>query len=52
VGFPNATSQQGFDSWFFKLPNLEQVIDIPTGYSDSQVEFYVGEVKVDLGVHS
>lgn len=52
VGFPNATSQQGFDSWFFKLPNLEQVIDIPTGYNDSQVEFYVGEVTVDLGIHS
>jgi len=52
VDFPAATSQQGFDSWFFQLPNLEQVIDIPSGYNDSQVEFYVGEVEVDLGVHS
>ncbi|HKZ93050.1 MAG TPA: hypothetical protein VJ249_00515 [Candidatus Bathyarchaeia archaeon] len=52
VDFPAKTSQQGFDSSFFHLPSLEQVIDVPSGYSDSQLEFYVGEVKVDLGVHS
>jgi hypothetical protein len=52
VDFPNATSQQGFDSWFFQLPSLEQVIDVPSGYNDSQVEFYVGEVEVDLGIHA
>jgi hypothetical protein len=52
VGFPAETSQQGFDASFFHFSNLEQVIDVPLGYSDSQLEFYIGEVKVDLGVHS
>jgi len=52
VDFPAETSQQGFDASFFHFSNLEQVIDVPLGYSDSQLEFYIGEVKVDLGVHS
>jgi hypothetical protein len=52
VGFPAETSQQGFDASFFHFSSLEQVIDVPPGYSDSQLEFYIGEVKVDLGVHS
>jgi hypothetical protein len=52
VNFPAETSDQGFDVSFFHFASLEQVIDVPIGYSDSQLEFYVGEVKVDLGVHS
>jgi len=52
VGFPSAASQKGFDASFFKFPIVEQVFDIPAGYSDSQVELYVAEVQVDVGVHS
>lgn len=52
VDFPAATRQQGFDASFFHFPSLEQVFDVPAGYSDSQLELYIGEVKVDLGVHS
>jgi len=52
VAFPTETSQQGFDASFFHFSSLEQVIDVQPGYSDSQLEFYIGEVKVDLGVHS
>lgn len=51
VDFPYATSQMGFDESFFKFPMIEQTIDIPVGYSDSQAELYIGEVKVDLGAH-
>jgi len=51
VDFPNETSQQGFDASFFHFPSLYQVIDVPPGYSDSILEFYFGEVKVELGVH-
>lgn len=52
VGFPSATSQEGFDASFFKFPIVEQVFDVPVGYSDLQVELYIAEVKVDLGVYS
>jgi hypothetical protein len=52
VGFPEATSQQGFDGTFFNFPVIEQIFGTPVGYSDSQLELYVGEVEVDLGVHS
>jgi hypothetical protein len=52
VGFPAETSQKGFDTSFFKFPTVEQVFDIPVGYSDSQVELYIAEVEVDLGLHS
>jgi len=52
VTFPAETSQQGFDASFFHFPKLEQVIDVPPGYNDSQLEFYTGEVQVNLGVHS
>lgn len=52
VDFPSETSQQGFDEEFFQFPSLYQVIDVPPGYSDSVLEFYSGEVEVELGVHS
>jgi hypothetical protein len=52
VGFPEATSQQGFDASFFHFPCVEQIFSPPGGYSDSQLELYIGEVEVDLGVHS
>jgi hypothetical protein len=51
VDFPSAISQMGFDESFFKFPMIEQTFDIPVGYSDSQVELYIGEVRVDLGAH-
>jgi hypothetical protein len=52
VDFPAATNQQGFDASFFHFSSLEQVFDVPAGYSDAQLELYVGEVRVDVGVHS
>jgi len=52
VGFPSATSQQGFDASFFHFPCLYQVVDVPPGYSDSVLELYSGGVSVELGVHS
>jgi hypothetical protein len=52
VSFPSATSERGFDASFFKFPVVEQVFNVPAGYSDSQVELYIAEVKVDLGAHS
>ncbi len=51
LDFPNETYQQGFDSSFFHFPNLEQVIDVPSGYTDAMLEFYAGTIMVDLGVH-
>ena len=52
VSFPSTASQMGFDASFFKFPVVEQVFDVPAGYSDSQIELYIAEVKVDLGAHS
>jgi hypothetical protein len=52
VDFPDNTSQQGFDASFFHFPSLTQVIDVPLGYSDSVLELYSGDVKVELGVHA
>jgi hypothetical protein len=52
VGFPSETSQQGFDASFFHFPSSYQVIPVPPGYSDSVLEFYSGEVKVELGAYS
>jgi hypothetical protein len=50
VGFPSETSQQGFDASFFHFPSSYQVIPVPSGYS--VLEFYSGEVKVELGAYS
>lgn len=52
VEFPYETSIQGYDASFFHFPTLTQIIDVPAGYTDSVLEFYTGEVKVELGVHS
>jgi len=52
VDFPSETSQQGFDASFFHFPSSYQVIPVPPGYSNSVLEFYSGEVKVELGAYS
>lgn len=52
VSFPRGSSPDHFDDFFFKFPSLSEVINIPSGYSDVVVEFYVSEVTVDLGINS
>lgn len=51
VSFPSPTADMGFDASFFKFPSLYQVIDIPDGYEDSVLEFFVGGVTVEFGVN-
>lgn len=52
VDFPYETSIQGFDASFFHFPTLDQIIDVPSGYSDSVLELYSGKADVELGLHS
>jgi hypothetical protein len=49
VGFPSDTL--GFDNSFFQFPVTEEEITIPSGYSNSVLEVYAGEVTVEFGVH-
>lgn len=51
VDFPREPSPENFDSFFFHFPSLSEVIDIPAGYSDVVLEFYVSEVTVDFGIN-
>jgi hypothetical protein len=52
LDFPNQTYQQGFDSSFFHFPTLTQEFNVPSGYTNSILEFYSGTTTVELGVHS
>jgi hypothetical protein len=52
VDFPITTASQGFDASFFHFPTLTQIINAPSGYSDSVLELYVGQVNVELGVNT
>ncbi len=47
VTFPNVGL--GFDSAFFNFKSTEETFDVP---DDSIVEFYIGEVRVSLGLHA
>jgi len=49
VSFPSSTAQMGFDASFFKFPSRYQVIDVPPGYDDAVLEFFVGGVTVEFG---
>lgn len=51
VSFPSSTRQMGFDASFFRFPSLYQVINIPDGYDDAVLEFFVGGVVVEFGVN-
>jgi len=50
VSFPSSTAQMGFDASFFKFPSRYQVINIPGGYDNSRLEFFVGGVAVEFGI--
>jgi len=50
VSFPSSTAQMGFDASFFKFPSRYQVINIPSGYDNSKLEFFVGGVAVEFGI--
>lgn len=41
-----------YDNTFFRFPSTVEEITIPSGYSDSAIEVYTGEVEVALGVHA
>jgi len=49
VSFPSSTAQMGFDASFFKFPSRYQVIDVPSGYDDAVLDFFVGGVTVEFG---
>lgn len=51
VSFPRGSSPENFDDFFFHFPSLTEVINIPSGYDDVVLEFYVSEVTVDLGIN-
>ena len=50
VSFPRGSSPENFDDFFFNFPSLTEAINIPSGYDDVVLEFYVSEVTVDLGI--
>jgi hypothetical protein len=49
VSFPSSTALMGFDASFFRFPRLYQVINIPNGYDDAVLEFFVGGVVAEFG---
>lgn len=51
VSFPRGSPPESFDNYFFNFPSLSEVIDIPPGYSDVVLEFYVSEVTVEFGIN-
>ena len=51
VSFPRGSPPENFDDFFFNFPSLSEVINVPSGYSDVVLEFYVSEVTVDLGIN-
>jgi len=51
VSFPRGSPPENFDDFFFNFPSLSEVIDIPPGYSDAVLEFYVSEVTVEFGIN-
>ena len=51
VSFPRESPPESFDDYFFNFPSLSEVIDIPPGYSDAVLEFYVSEVMVEFGIN-
>lgn len=51
VSFPSPTADMGFDASFFKFPSLYQVINVPDGYEDSILQFFVGGVTVEFGIN-
>lgn len=51
VSFPRGSPPENFDDFFFNFPSLTEVINIPSGYDDVVIEFYVSEVTVDLGIN-
>jgi len=51
VSFPRGSSPENFDDFFFNFPSLSEVIDIPSGYDDVVLEFYLSEVTVDFGIN-
>jgi hypothetical protein len=50
AGFPSGTSQQGFNASFFHFSSNTQIINVPSGYSNSVLELYNGKVTLQLGV--